>query len=48
MLQPYLPWRYVQQIDTADDMSNTLVVIVDHDGKLVGDQVIFAANNEIA
>ena len=47
-LQQYLPGRVVQQVEAADYLGNPLVRIIDHDGKLVGEEVVATPNDEIA
>ena len=48
LLQPDLPWGRIHEIDTTDDIRNSLQVVVDNNGQLVGNQSIFAQHDEVA
>ena len=47
LLQVDLPGRALQQVGTAHDVANTLLGVVDYDGKLVGKCTITAPDNGI-
>lgn len=48
LLQINLLRRRIQQIETANDMVNLLQIIVNHHGKLIGDDPVFALDDKIA
>ena len=43
-----LSWRRIQKIDSADDFSDPLVVVIDDDRQMVCDQTISPQDHEIA
>ena len=48
LVQIYLLERGIEKIRSANDMGNILRVIIDGDGKLVGENLIFSFNDKIA
>jgi hypothetical protein len=48
LLQVNLFGRCIQQIKASDDMVNVLQVIINDNGKLVGNNVVFALDDKVA
>ena len=43
-----MAWRRIQQIEAPHHVSDVLILVIDHHGQLIGEQLVLATYNEVA